>query len=200
MPEVSSGYFPDVNVQWNYALNRQYRTLITTGRTGIEKRRRVFPRGSDYGTGHKGGYLTMSASSSNLNAAEREAVGKFLDDMDGAFRAFYVFRSDRDNFSNYYVGDVTAQSSIIIPFKESTITSVTVSNSARAFTVTYGVGDGGEDRVNFNAGAQTGAVRVTLRAQQRVLVRAASDNVAEKFIAEMTRDNAVIELAFKQVR
>jgi hypothetical protein len=197
--EVSSGYFPQVNVQWNLGLARRYKTLITTGRTGTEKRKRMFPRGSDRGTGHRGGYVTMSAATSAMKLEDKYAVATFLDAMDGAFRSFYVFRHDRDIFENYYIGEAVSQNNIIIPFAETTVTSVTVNNVSVPFAVTYGIGAGGEDRINFTSGAQSGAVRAYLRGKQRLHVRALNDEVVETFIAEMVKDNHVIQLAFKQV-
>jgi hypothetical protein len=200
MAEVSFGYFPDYDVQWDIQIRRAYKTLIWTSLTGKEIRRRLYPIRESTGTGHKGGYGYLSVSSTAYTPAQREVVANFLDSVDGAFRAFYVFRRDFDNFSNYYVGDVTSQSSIVIPFKEAEVTSVTVANVSKAFTINHNVGPGGESRINFTAGDQTGAVRITAYARERWLVRALNDEVIETFIANVVKDNTVIPLAFKQVR
>jgi hypothetical protein len=199
MTEVASGYFPDYDVQWDVKVGRRYKTQITEAANGSEQRRRMFPAPASRGTGIKGGYGFVTASSDAFNPTEREAVASFLDSLEGSFRAFYWFRKDRDNFTNYEVGSVAAQSSIVIPFKDASVTSVTVANVSKAFTVTSGVGTGGEDRINFTAGIQTGVVRVTLRGRERWLVRCANDEVIEGFVANVVSDNVVVQLAFNQV-
>jgi hypothetical protein len=200
MAEVPSGYFPDFDIQWDIRYSRRYSTLIVESKTGKEQRRRLFPASGSDGTGHKGGYVVATCSSISYTPLQRQTVAEFLDSKDGAFKSFYLFRRDLDNFTNYYSGIVAASSSFIIPFKECTVTTVTVENVSKTFTVTVGVGPGGEDRINFNGGSQTGAVRVTLRARQRLSVRALNDEIIESFIANVVNDNVIFSLAFRQVR
>lgn len=200
MSEVSAGYFPDYDVQWDYTIARRKKTQIVESLTGAEQRRRLYPARESSGTGHRGGYAVVTASSDAYTPEERFAVADFLDQMEGAFKAFYFFRRDRDNFSNYYVGDVAAAASIIIPFKDVVVTQVTVNDVVKAFTVTANIGQGAESRINFTAGAQTGAVRVTLRGRQRLLVRCVSDEMVETFLANVMKDNVITKLQFIERR
>lgn len=195
MTEVSNGYFPDYDVQWDYAYVRRYKTRIRESRTGKEQRKRSYPSPGSAGTGRKGGYARISASSDAFTPAERQTVADFLDAMEGAFRTFYLFRSDRDNFSNYQCGSVAAALSIVIPFKDFSATSVTVDNVSVGFTTTNNIGTGGETRVNFSV-PQTGVVRVTGRGRERLLVRSENDEVVQNFIANVVNDNVVFQLAF----
>lgn len=199
MTEISNGYFPDYDVQWDYSLTRKFSTTVVTSKTGKEQRKRNFPGNGVTGTGHKGGYLYISASSDAFTPTERQVVADFLESMEGSYRAFYFWRRDRDNFSNFEMGSVVAATSIVIPFRQVSLTSVTLSNVAViGATITENVGAGGEARINFPSGS--GVIRATLRARQRVLVRAVNDDIVTTFIENVMNDNAVFPLAFKQVR
>ena len=200
MSEVAFGYFPDFDVQWDINNTRKYKTDIWTGKTGKEIRFKRYPSPGSTGTGHRGGYLYLSVSSAAYTPSQRQTVADFLDSVEGAFRAFYFFRRDFDNFTNYYVGDVASASSIIIPFKEAEVTSVTVNDVSKTFSVTQNVGTGLESRINFLSGVQSGPVRINTYARQRVLVRALNDDVIETFIANVVKNNVVFPLSFKQVR
>jgi hypothetical protein len=200
MAEIANGYFPDLDVQWDVQIGRRYKTQIKESVSGIEQRRRLYPAASVYGTGHKGGYGFVSATSDMFTPEERQQVADFLDAADGAFKAFYYWRRDRDIFTNYFVGNVASASTIIIPFKDVSVTSVTVNNVSKTFSVTENLGLGGEAQVTFLAGVQTGAVRITCRGRERWLVRALNDDVVTTFVANAIKDNAVFPLAFKQVR
>jgi hypothetical protein len=200
MPETPFGYFPDYDVKWDYKIGQRYKTQIEETINGIEQRRILFPEAADYGTGHKGGYTICTTTSHDFTIEQRKVIADFLDAAGGSFRAFYLFRKDRDDFVNYDCGTVTNQSSYIIPFKDSTVTSVTVANVSKAFTVTSNIGTGGEDRVNFTAGLQTGVVRVTLRGRERIIVRSLNDDVIAAFVSDRVAQLAVYTLAFRQVR
>lgn len=200
MPEISAGYFPDYDVQWDIQISRRYKTLIFESVSGIEQRRKLYPAPATDGTGKKGGYGRITATSSAFTLTQRKVVADFLDSMEGSFKAFYLFRRDYDNFSNYYVGDVIAQSNIIIPFKDVTVSSVTVNDVSKTFTVTANVGTGGESRINFTGGNQTGAVRINCLGRERWLVRAENDDVIESFVANVVNTSTIFRLAFKQVR
>lgn len=199
MAETAFGYFPDYDVQWDIKLGRKYKTQIVESLTGKEQRRRLYPS-SDPANGQRGGYGTVSATSDAYTPAERKAVADFLNSADGAFRAFYFFRRDRDTFTDYNVGIADVDTSIIIPFKDSTVTSVTVNGVSVTFSVTSEVGLGGEDRINFLAGVTTGIVRVNLRGRERWLVRSLSDEIIETFLQNVMNDNVIVPLSFKQVR
>lgn len=199
MAEVSAGYFPDYDVKWDYSIRRKYKTKIKESVAGTLQRRRMFPATGSRGTGHKGGYAFISTTSHNFNPTQRQAVADFLDSMDGAFKAFYLFRRDRDSFTNYEIGSVTSQSSIIAPAKELVLSSVTVNNVSKGFTITSGVGTGLEDRINFTAGVQTGVVRITGKFRERLLVIAINDEIVESFVANVMNDNTVFALEFRQV-
>lgn len=200
MAETPFGYFPDVDVRWDIKISRSYRTQVTTSKTGKEQRRRMFPGPGSSGTGQRGGYGICTATSDAFKVEDRYPVVSFLDSLEGMWRAFYWWRRDRDKFVNYEVGSVSAQSSIIIPFKESTVTSVTVANVSKGFTVTSNVGPGGEDRINFTAGVQTGAVRIDCIGRERWLVRSQSDEVVEAFLENISIQKSIVALSFKQVR
>lgn len=169
--EVSSGYFPVVGVKWDYKISRRRKTPIKTSKTGKEQRKRMFPAKDEAGTGHKGGYGYLEFTTEELSIDDRYTISDFIDLMEGNFKSFYLFRSDKDKFVNFYVNTIVAQPNIIIPFKTSTITSVTVNDASKTFTVTSSIGTGGEDRVNFTAGNQSGAVRINLTGYQRLHVR-----------------------------
>lgn len=201
MAEIASGYFPDYDIQWDIAYRRKYSTQTVISRTGKQQRRRLFPASGSDGTGRKGGYAHISCTSSAYTPAQRVVVADFLDAKDGSFRAFYLFRRDLDTFTNYFVTDLTLSSpNVEIPFKESTVTAVTIDNVPIAFTVLVGVGTGGEDWIDFTAGDQIGEVRVTLRGRQRLLVIASDDEIIESFVANTVNNNAIFTLAFEQVR
>jgi hypothetical protein len=199
MTEISAGYFPDYDVKWDYNIRRRYKTKMKESVAGTLQRRRMFPASGSRGTGHKGGYAFISTTSHNFNIDQRHAVANFLDSMDGAFKAFYLFRRDRDQFTNYEIGSVAAQSSIIAPAKELDLSSVTVNDVSKTFSTTTGIGTGLEDRINFTAGSQTGVVRITGRFRERLLVIAINDEVVEAFIANVMNDNIVFTLEFRQV-
>jgi hypothetical protein len=200
MTEISAGYFPDFDVQWDYKLSRKYKTQIKESVSGAEQRRRMFPPPEAEGGGHKGGFGYLEASSTAFTLEQRYQVVSFFDSMEGAFRAFYFFRRDIDKFVNYYVGEAIAQASIIIPFKDVTVTDVTVNSVSKPFTVTNLFGAGGESKINFSGGIQTGSVSVDLTGRERWLVRALNDEVVEQFIANVVKDNTVVPLSFKQLK
>ena len=199
MPEISAGYFPDYDVKWDYNIRRKYKTKIKEAVNGTLYRRRMYPAPGSRGTGHKGGYAFISTTSHNFNPEQRQAVAGFLDSMEGAFRAFYLFRRDRDLFTNFEIGSVTNQSSIIAPAKELNLTSVTVNNLTRTFSTEENIGPGLESRINFLAGNQTGVVRITGTFRERLLVVAINDEVVESFIQNVSNNNAVFSLEFRQV-
>lgn len=197
MSETAFGYFPDYPVDWDYKIRRKYRTRIIEFKTGREQRRRMYPSSSTYGTGRKGGYGYLSVSTAAYTAAQRYAVASFLDSAEGAFKAFYLFRTDRDTFVNYEVGSVTSETEITIPFKDSVISQVTINDVVIAYGTDVSVN--GEDIIEFTP-PQTGVVRVNLVGRERWLVRAEDDEVVESLIANVANDHFVISLGFKQVR
>lgn len=199
MAEIPSGYFPDYDIQWDIQYRRKFLTQKVVSKTGKQQRRRLFPASGSDGTGRRGGYLHLSCTSSAYTPAQRKTVADFLDSKDGSFRAFYLFRRDIDTFNNYYVDAIVADDNIIIPFKDTTVTAVTVDNVSKAFTVTAGIGTGGEDRIDLTASI-SGAVRITLTGRQRLVVISSNDEVIESFVANVVNDNALFTLAFEEVK
>lgn len=200
MPETPVGYFPDYDIAWDIRIGRGYSTQITTSKSGKEQRRRMFPAPASDGTGHAGGYGFTSSSSADWTDLQRQAIFDFLDAKEGAYRSFYWFRRDKAYFTNYDVGSVAAAASIIIPFKDSVITTVTVADIGKAFTRIAFAGAGGEDQINFTAGIQTGIVRVTSFARERWIVRCTDDAITQAFKPNITVQRSIFQLAFKQVR
>lgn len=200
--ETSQGYFPDtIGVDWDYTVRRKRRVRIKESKTGLEQRKNFFPLRFTDGTGHKGGYLYLEGSTQFLSVDNRFIISDFIDQMEGNLKAFWIFRKDLDYFSNYDIGDVAGASTYLIPGKETIITVVTVNDVGKTFTITPNIGTGGEDRINFSAGAQTGRVRISGKLRERVLVRFDfGEDEIQTLIADTMHSNWRIPLAVKQLR
>ena len=126
MAEVPVSYFPDVRCAWSMQLVEQHATEILTSRNGREQRRGQYAAA---------GYRRWSASSDALNQSDRAAVVKFLRARRGRLDAFYFWSPAPALYTDVAVGTVAAQTRLIIPYKNSTITDTRVGGSTRGFTL-----------------------------------------------------------------
>lgn len=126
MPETPISYFPDVKIQWTPEVADEFETEIELARSKREQRRAVGPTN---------GLMRWGASSAPLKYADREIVRAFLRARRGRKESFYFFSPIPEKFTDVSAGSVTAQSRIILPFKDSTITDVRVAGATKAFTV-----------------------------------------------------------------
>lgn len=207
MSENPTTYFPDVLVQWGMQFVKRHRTELIEYRSGREQRRAVF--GAT-------GFEVYSAKSDVLKQAIRALVYNHLDSMRGRYGAFYFWRPDPANYTNYAVGTVTAQSSIIVPFKglwwaygmngvgmtavAGSYSNVQVGGVSTTFTVTANIGTGGEDRINFTGGSQTGAVTVTgTSLRKRLTARYDMDEIPQTFLQDTVDVRAIFDIVIKEL-
>jgi len=174
MAESPSTYFPSVGFQFDYALQQTHKTEMLEFRSGREQRRAAYDAR---------GYRRIRGTTVNLTQTVRRTVIDFFNARRGSYEAFYIFRSDPAEYSDYAVGSVSASATFTLPFKAVTgSTTVKVDGVTKTHTISSGTGTGGEDQVLFSGRAQTGAATVTLTGKERHTVRFASDNLGESFI------------------
>ena len=141
MAESPSTYFPNIGFQFDYALQQLHQTEILTFRSGREQRRGAFDAL---------GYRSIRGTTINLSQTNRRIVTDFFRARRGSLGAFYVFRNDPAEYSDYGAGTVSAASVFTLPFRAiAGATTVKVATVAKAHSILVGTGTGGEDQVRF---------------------------------------------------
>lgn len=183
MAESPSGVFPDYRLAFDVSGFDDYRTELLTARSGREQRRAFGSRRRRW-----------TASSHVLTVAQRKVLLDFFVSKQGRYGAFYFWNPIPENLSGYACGTVSGSATFDIPVKglwwkdetavAASVSAVYVGGVSKAFTIAPNMGSNGEDRVTFNAGAQTGAVTVDAsNARVRVTARFLEDTLREAFRA-----------------
>jgi len=136
MPETTYGYFPDVPVNFSPVPVRNFTTEIEVAVNALEQRREMGPA-----DGQRMWRATTFAPDGDFvrSLKMRYVLDRFLKGRKGQARAFYYFAPDPEYAFDAALGSVTAQSSIIIPWrvdstKGGTIYDIRVAGVTKAFT------------------------------------------------------------------
>jgi hypothetical protein len=116
---------------------------------------------------------------------------------------YYSTSLSAGEVSNIYQGNASPNSALAGHWKLTEGTGTTVADSSgygnTGTLVNSPAWVAGEDEVTFTAGAQTGAVTVTLIGRERVIGRNALDRIAQGFIPNAADLNAVFPMAVQQL-
>jgi hypothetical protein len=192
--ENPTTYFPTIKVQWDVTASHTFKTDVLESFNGREQRR------VNYASFRRLYSFTTAA----LDSSGRETLRDFVRARKGRAEAFYFFRPDSDDFSAYNCGTVQGAASFVIPFRTgeipSTVTQVWIDGSLQGgWSVSIGVGPGGENRINF-AGNRTGVVTADVStAQERMVVRFESDEIAQSWVAPSVPPMAVYRIALREL-
>jgi hypothetical protein len=171
MSETPVGYFPDYGYQWAPIKSQRHSTEILRSKNGREQRLGWFPTS---------GFPGYRLSTTILTQEQRGIVFEFLNSHRGSLLAFNFFRPDPSWAKLITVGNVSGATSIQTIYKQGTYSAVYVNGVSKTFTVTPNVGPGGEDRINFTGGAQTGSVTANLTTgRERIVARSENDEFVE---------------------
>lgn len=141
MSETADGYLPDYDIQWGFSFVDEFNCEVETFTSGREQRR----------LRTSGSYRRWSMASGPREQAERQTLYDFLRARQGRLKAFYFWRRDPAKFVAYSLGTLSSAASVVIPFKEVTVSAARVSAASIPFTVTENIGAGGEARLNFTS-------------------------------------------------
>lgn len=196
MAESPSTYFPDFRVQWGLRRTLRFLTEQLEYPSGRKVRRQVYPAG---------GYRHLATKSQWLIPADRQVLYDFFLARKGMLEAFWFFMPAPVTLVDYACGTVSGASTFIVPLKgpwyrgetavAGTYTTVKVAGVSKAFTVTANIGAGGEDRITFTGGAQTGAVTVTgSLLRERITCQFEMDELSEEFLESYGPVNSAFDV------
>lgn len=180
MAESASTLFPDFSLGLDLVGDDAFATSVIRAFNGREQRRARISN-----------LPKWAGTTPPLTAAQQKTLRDFFVARSGMLGAFYFWRPIPEDVTAYACGSVSAASTFTVPIKgqwwaafgpatavTATYSAVYVGGVSKAFTVTANVGTYGEDRITFNAGAQTGAVTVDATgARLRKVARFGSDEL-----------------------
>lgn len=190
MPETPVGYLPDYNYQWDIANNKAFSTLIQKYKSGREQRRKL----------QTVGLRSFYGSLASLSLSQREILWDFIDEHFGPFVAFYAFIPAPEQFTDWNIGTASSDTSWVIPVKSSTITQVKINDTPIGYTVSSGIGAGGEDRVNFIGGPYAGSIKISGTGRIRIVSRFSNDMFDENFIPNSGSVKAIVSVSIQELR
>lgn len=200
MAETPSGYFPDYFISFDVQHLADHVTEIISARNGREQRRPLYP---------VAGLRRFSGSMELLDQASRKEVWDFLQLQRGRLSSFYYFIHIPEQIASFDIGTVSGATSIVAPFKgiwfkgktpvASTLSTILVGGVAPTSpVVTPNIGPGGEDRISWT-GLMSGAVVVSGKVRQRIVVRADRDTIQQAFRQNAADVLPIFSISLKEV-